>query len=184
MTTTNEAKPTAEGMKRRIYIATSWKNERIVRRIAALLRVKGHQVFDFTDPENRPKGVDNFVFSAAYLTGNKTSEIDWKEFLDWPETKRAFKADKSGLDWANTVLMILPCGRNAHLEAGYGVGRGKDLFIFGSLPRGEYEAMYGFADGCYRTEDLALLLDRLLLTKLQAEESIKGVQNVGRSCPF
>lgn len=171
-------------MNRRIYLASSWKNVEAVRGIAELLRMKGHEVFDFTDPTIRPKGMDNFAFEASLIAGRPREEIEWLEFLDWPATKRAFACDKAGLDWANTIVMILPCGRNAHLEAGYGVGQGKDVFIFGKLPKGEYEVMYRFATGCYRTEQFMDLVDRLKLTKLQAEESTQGVQNVGRSCPF
>lgn len=159
------------GISRRIYIASSWKNAKLVRAIAHVLRNRGHEVFDFTDPENRPVGLDSFVYSALDAFNKPREEIDWLEFLEHPDTERAFKADKPGLNWANTVLMLLPCGRNAHLEAGYGVGRGKDLFILGDLPTGEYEAMYLFSNGCYRAKDFRKLLDRLALTKLQAEGS-------------
>ena len=163
---------TKSGRSRRIYIASSWKNASLIRAVAHVLRNRGHEVFDFTDPENRVAGIDNFVFRASEWPGKTLDEIDWLEFLEYEPTKRAFKTDKSGLDWANTVLMLLPCGRNAHLEAGYGAGRGKDLFILGDLPIGQYETMYLFAEGCYRAKDFRKLLDRLLLTKLQAEASV------------
>lgn len=148
-----EEKENLKKMKRKIYIAASWKHAEFVRAMANSLRCEGHQVFDFTDPENRVAGLDKFVFGAkqwAEFSGKNPSEIEYTDFLTWEPTQRAFKSDKAGLDWADMILLILPCGRSAHLEAGYGVGSGKDLIIYGTLPIGEFEAMYGFAKACFR----------------------------------
>jgi hypothetical protein len=149
---------------RRIYIASSWKNKERVRELAAKLRGVGHEVFDFTDPENRVAGIDKFSFDAkqfAEWSGKDPNAVDWLDFLTWKPSKRAFKVDKSGLDWADTVVLLLPSGRSSHLEAGYGVGQGKELFIFGHLPVGEFDAMYGFAKACYRGTEVILLLEAL-----------------------
>ena len=143
---------------RRIYIASSWKNSGAVRDLAIYFREQGHQVFDFTDIDNRPEGLDKFVFHASQWLGKALSEIDWLEFLASPATTRAFRSDKAGLDWADTVVLVVPSGRSSHLEAGYGVGQGKDLFIWGDLPLGEFDAMYGFAKGCFRASDLSKLI--------------------------
>ncbi len=151
-------------MSRKIYIASSWKNASNVRFLANLLRLDKHQVFDFTDTENRPDGLDKFVFGAkawAEFSGKNSNEIEYKDFLTWPPTQRAFKSDKAGLDWADTVILLLPSGRSSHLEAGYGVGKGKELFIFGDLPVGEFDAMYGFALTCYHFNELGKLMERL-----------------------
>lgn len=151
-------------MKRRIYLASSWKNACRVRELALLFRAEGHEVFDFTDPDNSVEGIEKFVFSAAQWSiegGKPAAEIDWLEFLSWTPSKRAFKSDKAGLDWADTVVLLLPSGRSSHLEAGYGVGKGKDLFIFGDLCRGEFDAMYGFAAACFRGSQLLSLMEAL-----------------------
>lgn len=146
---------------RRIYIASSWKNAPIVRDLAVLLREQGHEVFDFTDPECRPSGFDNFIFHASQWMGKPLDQILWTEFLECEATHRAYKSDRAGLDWADTVILLLPCGRSAHLEAGYAVGKGKDLFIWGELPPGQFEAMYLFSQGWYAVEDLKILLSKL-----------------------
>ncbi len=59
------------------------------------------------------------------------------------------------------MVLLLPSGRSSHLEAGYGVGSGKELFIFGDLPVGEFDAMYGFAEGCFFGREFGALLERL-----------------------
>lgn len=133
-----------------------------VRTIADALRSDGHQVFDFTDPVNRPEGLGHFVFNASDWAGKPLKEIDWLEFLQFEATRTAFNSDRGGLDWADTVVLILPCGRSAHMEAGYAVGKGKDLFIIGELPRGEFDVMHLFANGHYRVEQINNLMDDLL----------------------
>lgn len=68
-----------------------------------------------------------------------------KEMFREDVARRAFEVDKAGLDWADTVVLLLPSGRSSHLEAGYGVGRGKELFVLGEPVPGEFDVMYGFA---------------------------------------
>ncbi len=151
-------------MNRKIYIASSWKNAIKVRDLATLLRLHGFDVFDFTDTDNRPNHLDKFVFSAkewAASKGREPNEIEYKEFLTWQPAKRAFNSDKAGLDWANTVVLLLPSGRSSHLESGYGVGQGKELFIVGNLPIGEFDAMYGFAKACFHEDEVDELLIKL-----------------------
>jgi len=140
-------------MPRKIYIASSWKNVTDTRALARVLRGEGHEAYDFTDPEN-------FIFEASE-PGQPREGIDWLKFLDAESTKKAYHVDKTGLDWADTVVLFLPAGRSAHLEAGYGVGAGKDLFIYGDLPRGEFDVMYLMAKGCYRRKDLERMIAEL-----------------------
>ena len=154
----------------KIYIASSWKNAEHVRSLSAILRNNDHEVFDFTDMNNRPDGLDKFVFGAkewAEYSGKNPEQIDWKDFLTWEPTIRAFESDKAGIDWADAVILLLPSGRSSHLEAGYAVGCGKPLFIFGDLPIGEFDAMYGFAVSCFKMRELSLLL--AYLTNEEAE---------------
>ena len=39
-------------------------------------------------------------------------------------------SDFRAMEWADTCVLVLPCGRSAHLEAGWFAGRGKRLIIF------------------------------------------------------
>lgn len=152
----------------KIYIASSWKNAESVRNLAQILRIHGHEVFDFTDTDNHPDNLDKFVFGArqwAEHSGKSPDEIEYKDFLTWPPTQRAFKSDKAGIDWADTLILVLPSGRSSHLEAGYAVGRGKNLFIFGNLPIGEFDAMYLFANDCFWLQEEDELLEILSKTK-------------------
>mgnify|MGYP001162066870 CR=1 FL=1 len=128
----------------RIYLATSWKNESVARAVAAWLRADKHEVDCFCEEGNR------FVFRWTDIADD-LMEHDAVTFLEDPRVQRAFLEDKKWIDWSQAVVMIMPCGRSAHLEAGYAKGKGKHLFIWGEFAKGEFDVMYGFADGVYRS---------------------------------
>ena len=143
---------------RRIYIASSWKNKEKVRELAAKLRGLGHEVFDFTDQDNRPKGTDWFNCPADKWDGPPLETMEYKQFLKFETSQHIFTADMSGLHWADTVILYLPSGRSSHMEAGWGAGAGKDLFILGDLPLGEFDPLYFLAKECYHEAELPALL--------------------------
>ncbi len=148
----------------KIYIATSWKLEKIAKMLAEKLREAGHEVDCFCDPST-----GRFVFSWDEIPDVKENPqaYDAIDMMKDPRTQRAFKEDKGFIDWAEAVVMILPCGRSAHLEAGYAKGCGKKLFIWGEFPKGQWEVMYGFADGMFPFDETQGLLDALKLAELQ-----------------
>lgn len=124
----------------KIYLASSWKNAELVKYIKGELQANGHDVDAFCDP-----AAGRFVFSFDKLP--KVEEMNAQTVLQEPIVQRAFAEDKKWLDWADTVLLILPAGKSAHLEAGYAAGAGKRLIIYqGKFPVGEFDVMYGFAD--------------------------------------
>ncbi|UUZ97868.1 hypothetical protein LJK87_49950 [Paenibacillus sp. P25] len=86
----------------------------------------GFEVDAFCDPSG-----DRFVFSFDLLPD--VEKMNAKTVLEEPVVQRAFKEDKKWLDWADTVLLILPAGKSAHLEAGYSCGRRQKT---GDLSRG------------------------------------------------
>jgi hypothetical protein len=57
--------------------------------------------------------------------------------------------------WADTCVLVLPCGRSAHIEAGWMAGAGKDVFIL-QLAKEEPELMYLMTNG------IAISVDELL----------------------
>lgn len=130
----------------KVYIASSVSNRKSVIWWTQLLRAEGHLVFSFVEhgPDTVNDGLDfpdlNFLNAVA--------------FLEHPRVREAFYKDKSGIDWSDAVLLLLPAGRSAHLEAGYAVGQGKQLYVFQSdWPAGHFDVMYGFAQGLYDRPD-------------------------------
>jgi hypothetical protein len=147
-----------KGMK--IYIATSWKNKKVARTVTEAFRMDGHEVDCFCD---RTSGRYVFHWSEFVKNEGELKNYDAISFLLDPRTQKAFNEDKKWLDWAEAIVMIQPCGKSAHLEAGYAKGCGKKLYLWGEFPKGEVDVMYGFADKLFRTEDFSSLRDILIV---------------------
>jgi hypothetical protein len=135
---------------RRIYVASSWRNYAQAGVVMALRRA-GHEVYDF----RHPGGVEDKGFHWTEI------DPDWKQWspeqfrdsLQHPIATRGFKSDFDAMEWADTCVLVMPCGRSAHLEAGYFVGAGKSLYIM--LADGEPELMYRMATGvCVNLDEL------------------------------
>ena len=64
-----------------------------------------------------------------------------------PLADKGFKFDRDALHWCDTCVLILPCGRSAHLEAGYAAGQGKRTIFMLSMDKFEPELMYRLGHG-------------------------------------
>lgn len=111
----------------RIYLASSWRNAQQPAAVEQL-RAAGHQVYDFRNPSN---GVKSFAWSDI-------DDPDWQAWraedyrhllTTHPIAARGYVTDLRGMEWADTCVLLLPCGRSAHLEAGWFCGRGKRCVI-------------------------------------------------------
>ena len=128
---------------RKIYVASSWRNEdqpQVVRQ----LRADGHEVYDFRNPAPKYYG-----FSWTELDPNwKTWTIyQFVHNIYKPVADRGFKFDRDALNWCDTCVLLLPCGRSAHLEAGYAAGQGKRMIVMLAKNDFEPELMYRLGSG-------------------------------------
>lgn len=139
----------------RIYVASSWKNTRQPHVVERLLN-KGHSVYDFRNPHSVDAG-----FSWAELDPNyqKWSPAEYRKILlTHPRAAQGFMADFRAMQWADTGLLVMPCGRSAHLELGWMAGAGKSTFILLDED-GEPELMNLLADGmCCSLEEVIEVL--------------------------
>lgn len=110
----------------RIYVASSWRNPRQPGVVEAL-RAAGHAVYDFRAP---PNGVPGFQWSEVDPDWQAWSAADYRRLLTThPTAALGFQNDLRGMQWADTCVLLLPCGRSAHLEAGWFCGAGKRCLI-------------------------------------------------------
>lgn len=108
----------------KIYVASSWRNEdqpALVR----LLKIDGHEVYDFRNPPNR----SGFAWGDLDPDWQSWNGEQYVKHLDDPDAIAGFNADMEGLVTADVCVLLLPCGRSAHLEAGYAAGAGKAVAI-------------------------------------------------------
>ena len=127
----------------RIYVASSWRNA-LQPSVVEALRKDGHDVYDFRKPAPGDNG-----FGWQQVTDRPRAEWDAEfyanEVLDHPVAARGFELDMAALDAASAVVLVLPCGRSAHLELGYATGHGK-LSIAYVPALDEPELMYRMCD--------------------------------------
>jgi hypothetical protein len=145
----------------KIYLASSWKNKNVVLEMVEILRSEGHAVDAFCDEEKRISFNGTELIDTMVEEGLDVTQLTAKEMMMHWRVQEAFKEDKKYLDWADAVVMFMPCGRSAHLEAGYAAGQNKKLFSVGGFEKGEFETMYGFANGLYDYSEFEDLLGAL-----------------------
>ena len=126
----------------RIYVASSWRNK-YYPEVVERLKAEGHEVYDFRNP---PHGGNGFRWTDIDENAPDWTFEQYAEGLHHPKAERQFAADKEALEWADTCVLVLPCGRSAHTEAGWMAGTGKKVVVF--IPEMvEPELMYKLFNG-------------------------------------
>lgn len=124
----------------KIYVASSWRNlsqPYIVMR----LRSAGHEVYDFRNPRD---GEHSFHWSEIDPQWQSWELDAFRSALQHPAARSGFASNFAAMEWADTCVLVLPCGRSAHLEAGWFIGQGKPVFILMTINQ-EPELMYNMA---------------------------------------
>lgn len=140
----------------RIYVASSWRNGYQPGVVMALRRA-GHDVYDFQHPQ---PGDDGFSWSQIDPAWEHWSLEQYRKALEHPLARSGFAHDCGALDQSEVCVLVLPCGRSAHLELGYAIGRGKRAFVL-ALESSEPELMYSWVERvCGSVEDLLAAIVR------------------------
>lgn len=125
-----------------VYVASSWRNP-LYEGVIHTFRAAGIEHYDFRNPEHGPG------FSWDQVGGTPFSRAEpVKTYLDMIEHPRAvegFLSDFEAMQHADTFVLVLPCGKSAHLELGWAVGAGKRTAVLLEDPV-EPELMYRMAD--------------------------------------
>jgi len=146
-----------------VYVASSWRNP-VHADVCAALRSAGIDHYDFKNPAAGTgfswRQVKTDVESVTE-PGIKPKGTDWEHVDEYlrmvahPAAVAGFRADFEAMQRADTFVMVLPCGKSAHLELGWAVGAGKRTAILLEDPV-EPELMYRMVD--YMTRSLVELL--------------------------
>jgi hypothetical protein len=127
----------------KIYVASSWRNEH-QQAVVEELRLYGHEVYDFRHPGGKP----GFQWSKIEEEWQYWTMEEYRAALDDDYAKIGFNRDFDAMKAADVCVLLLPCGRSAHLEAGWMKGAGKKVIAFiHPGERIEPELMYGMLDG-------------------------------------
>ena len=139
--------------KFKIYLASSWQNKEY-EQVLNTLRLEGYETYDFKHPEN--KELSSFDWEKLDKKYNRWTCSDFKKALNHPETIKAFQKDFQAMQEADICVLLLPCGRSAHSEAGWMKGNGKKVFILDLSDNPKPELMYRMYDD-YLTETMELI---------------------------
>lgn len=107
--------------------------------IVDALRADGHEVYDFRHPKPHDTGFSWGDIAAEWLNWSPEEYI---EGLKHPIAQAGFQSDKDAMDWCDMCVLVLPCGRSAHIEAGWCIGQGKPTIILLHEDKFEPELMY------------------------------------------
>lgn len=121
----------------KIYVASSWRNH-YHSAVVRTLSTAGHVVYDYRDSGFNWAQVDP-TYSRLMAAGN------FLDALKGDVQEAAFVRDMSQLIDCDAVVMVMPCGRSAHLELGWACGNHK-LTIALITPHVEPELMYKMVD--------------------------------------
>jgi hypothetical protein len=121
----------ARNYPRKIYVASSWKNEHQPK-IVVDLRQWGHEVYDFRNPLPNNTG---FNWRDVDPDWEKWDVNGWRHGLEHPLSKEGHRLDQDALDWADTTIFVFPAGMSASWELGYATASGQDIFAY--APTGE-----------------------------------------------
>ena len=122
----------------RVYIGGSLANDDIPR-ITKLVAEAGHDAFSewFTPGPEADVNWRTYEQSLGY---------DFRQALLRPSAQHIFNFDKKFIDKSDMFVMVLPCGKSAHLELGYARGTGKQTVIYMPTEPEKWDVMYAFAD--------------------------------------
>ena len=124
-----------------IYVASSWRNQHQPQ-VVIFLREQGHEVYDF----RHPAGKTGFQWSQIDEDWENWSIDQYRAALEHPIAQAGFKSDFDAMQWADVCVLVLPCGRSAHSEAGWMKGAGKKVIVY-QIWEEEPELMYKLFDG-------------------------------------
>lgn len=119
-----------------IYLIGSLRNPEVPK-VASKLRSAGLEVFDdwySAGPEADDKWRDY----------EKARGRSYLEALSGLAATHVFEFDRTHLERASAVVLVLPAGKSGHLELGYSLGRGKAGYILLDNPE-RWDVMYKFA---------------------------------------
>jgi len=138
----------------KIYVASSWRNQ-FYPDVVEALRASGHFVYDFRNPPSGDEGFKWQKVDPAYL---EWTPQEYRDQLHCALAERQFSNDIEAMLSCDTCVLVLPCGRSAHTEAGWFAGRGKRVIAYIPVKQ-EPELMYKLFDGiaCSLPELLEML---------------------------
>lgn len=126
-------------------LISRFRNKEICQLLIKKLNEKGKSCYDFCEMPADPNNPD------AHPEDQMKHHESTKDFFNDPYFQHMFERDLEGLKNADKVIMLLPAGISAHMEAGIAYGIGKPLILIGEPEKPEslyliFNERYGTID--------------------------------------
>lgn len=120
-----------DDMKTDFMVIGRVRNSENVNLLVAGIEDKGYTCYNFLSKATVPE--------YAHLSRKEQMEIleSHVDFWNDPLHRHHYDTDMDGLKNANIVVMLLPAGLAAHMEAGVAFGLGKKLILIGEPEKAE-----------------------------------------------
>lgn len=118
-------------MKTDYMVIGRTRNAHNIQRLVDRIKARGYSCYNFLDIPATPETPD---LSWEEQMKIAESELDFWNSSHYQET---FEQDMAGLKNANTVILLLPAGLAAHMEAGVAFGLNKKLILIGEVEKPE-----------------------------------------------
>ena len=132
----------------KLYVASSWRNEKFNSILEDLDRA-GIGYYNFRE------GNENFRWKEIDPRWQLWTPYEMIAALHTTLSRKAFEMDYNAMLDCDACLLVHPCGRSAHLEAGWFVGQGKPLYVL--VESGDPELMLKLAT--FVTPDMSEIIE-------------------------
>jgi hypothetical protein len=128
-------------------VITRWRNKVEAEELIEKLRAKGKKVYSFFEGDGSVQSLksDGIKYTPLEFMQKYESISDWRNDLG---VRKIFEVDLAALKNSENVILLLPAGKSAHIEAGIAYGLGKKLILIGEQK--ETESLYLIFDKVYK----------------------------------
>lgn len=117
-------------MQYNYFIASRFRNKESVLDLTEKLRAKGRTVYCFVEDYDDNQSPEEYMQKFENIP-------DWREDQS---VKDMFEKDMNALKYSDALILLLPAGKSAHVEAGAAYGMGKKCIVIGEQK--EAESLY------------------------------------------
>lgn len=117
------------------FIASRWRNKDNVLELSEKIREIGKTVYCFIQGDGEIyelKNQENTLHPEEHM--KQFESRDWKTD---PAVKEVFEVDMNALKQSEKLILLLPAGKSAHIEAGVAYGLGKECILIGEQKEAE-----------------------------------------------
>ncbi len=149
-----------------IYLATSWSNPHFEYVYQKLSAIRDVEVYNFQDPKSY------FQWDQVEPGWKDWTVHDFNRLRDHPRMIQGFERDEHALWKCDLLVLLLPCGNDAHLEAGLVLGHGKPTIFVALESKGFKPGLMYKLSGFPLVDDISDLVE--MVRNVQKEQKFQG----------